>query len=666
CGSSNSVDGDVNGQHGGSDFWVVKLNAGGTILWDRCFGGSDQEAALTLACNNTSGILVSGYSRSINGDLHQNFGYNDMWSILLDQNGSLVSQKILGGPGTDISFSAIGTLDGGFLLAGGTTSQSGDITFNYGQEDIWLTKLDQNLNTEWEKSYGGSRNERPSSLVQTPDGGFVFSGYSYSNDGNVSGNHGSADYWIVHLSCTQPDAIFSTPYDSLCTGMTAFFSNHSLHSAAYSWTANQQFVSTSEDVSILLSAPGMYNVSLIAQTCYASDTLQQLISAIAPPEIKVSTSQSHLCIGDSIELSVAGGNSCLWNTGETTSSIYVHSRGPFVATVNYSGCPSSSSPVYLNATAKPTLNLGADTAICTGTSLLLQVAFTSGLSFLWQDGSTLSSYSVSQPGNYCVQVSDAHCFSRDTIRVDTFNCSSPTASFTVATQQICEHGTVSFLNNSSQASSWIWSFPGGNPANSTLENPVIRYDAAGTYSVTLTVSNGQQTQTLMRWNYIVVNALPDRPQIEVNGFLLSTSTAYTYQWFLNSTAIAGAGSEYYLASVDGFYQVSITDSHQCSALSDSVYLSVTGTDKTDHGTEMRVFPNPVNDQLHCTIKKLTNETGLLRILDVQGRALIRREITEVGSIADFTFDLSALPSGLYILDFTGISVTRFQYKIQKL
>ncbi|MBK9525306.1 MAG: T9SS type A sorting domain-containing protein [Bacteroidetes bacterium] len=666
CGSSNSNNGDVIGQHGGSDFWVVKLSCNGTMLWNQCYGGSDQESALALTCTPNQEILITGYSKSTDGDLHENFGYNDIWAILIDdQNGDIQNQKVFGGTGTDISFAAISTMDGGFILAGGSTSVDGNITGNHGMEDIWLAKLDQNLNLEWEKSYGGSNNERPSCLIQSTDGGYLFSAYTYSNDGNVNGNHGSSDYWIVRLSCTNPQSIFSTPYDSLCVGMTASFSNLSPLASSYTWISNGLEISRDENTSITLPATGMYYVSLVAQTCYASDTSTQLISAIDPPVVIITTRTNHLCAGDSILLSATRGSSIIWNTGENTPSIYVNSSGQYSAIVTFSGCSTTTSPLNILVYPKPTVELGTDTNICSGTSLLLDAGHNSGLNYTWQDGSHAETFAVNQSGTYAVCVSNAFCSSSDTIHVDTVSCNLPVALFSVNSQDVCKNGSLSFTNSSSQASNWTWTFPGGNPSVSSLENPVVTYYVPGTYSVILSVSNAQGAQTLMRWNYIVVHELPLQPLIDVNGYVLSTSTASSYQWYLNTNAIQGAQLNFYSAIQDGFYQVRISDNHQCNALSEPTYVSITGIRPTQTNGNLGIFPNPAVNFIKCKIQKQQNENGILRVLDLNGKETYSQFVDDKNSTVEIEISLSDLAQGLYLIDFNGTSGTHLKYKIQK-
>lgn len=197
AGQSKSNDGDVSGNHGLTDYWIVKLNAEGNIDWQKSLGGSDYDEAYAVSQTTDGGYIVAGNSESADGDVSGNHGDYDFWVVKLDANGNLVWQKSLGGSDEDECYAVQQTSDGGYILAGGTESDDGDVSGNHGDQDVWVVKLDLNGNVLWQKSFGGSSDEEALSLQQTSDGGYIFAGTSASNDGDVSGNHGDYDAWIV-------------------------------------------------------------------------------------------------------------------------------------------------------------------------------------------------------------------------------------------------------------------------------------------------------------------------------------------------------------------------------------------------------------------------------------------------------------------------------------
>lgn len=199
-GLSTSSDGDVIGHHGASDHWVVKLDATGIIQWNNSFGGSGDDKGYDILQTTDGGYLFTGYESSTDGDVTFNNGSTDYWVVKLDNGGALQWQKSYGGSSADNSYAIIQTLDGGYAVTGlsNTTNGTGDVTGNNGSFDYWLCKLDDTGNLQWQKCLGGTATEQAFGLVQTPDSGYVVCGYSSSpNTGMVTGNHGENDYWIA-------------------------------------------------------------------------------------------------------------------------------------------------------------------------------------------------------------------------------------------------------------------------------------------------------------------------------------------------------------------------------------------------------------------------------------------------------------------------------------
>lgn len=91
------------------------------------------------------------------------------------------------------------TADGGSVASGHTLSNDGDVTGNHGLKDYWVAKCDAEGNLQWQKCLGGSGPESAGCVVQTADGGYVCSGSTRSTDGDVTGNHGYDDVWVMGL-----------------------------------------------------------------------------------------------------------------------------------------------------------------------------------------------------------------------------------------------------------------------------------------------------------------------------------------------------------------------------------------------------------------------------------------------------------------------------------
>jgi hypothetical protein len=111
-------------------------------------------------------------------------------------------QRSLGGSSVDDANSIQQTTDGGYIIAGFSYSNNGDVTGNHdhGYSDYWIVKLTSAGQIEWQKSLGGSSDDRAESIQQTTDGGYIIAGHSWSNNYDVSWNHGLSDYWIVKIN----------------------------------------------------------------------------------------------------------------------------------------------------------------------------------------------------------------------------------------------------------------------------------------------------------------------------------------------------------------------------------------------------------------------------------------------------------------------------------
>ena len=202
AGLSFSNDGDVGGNNGESDYWIVKLNDTGSIIWETNLGGSLRDAAYSIEQTSDEGFIVAGYTLSNNGDVGGNYGNFDYWIVKLNDTGSLIWETNLGGSSTDIPSSIHQTNDGGYIVAGFSYSNDGDVGGNWEEEDYWIVKLDDTGNLIWETNLGGNYMDIANSIQQTIDGGYIVAGLSYSTDGDLGGNNGGTDYWIVKLDDT--------------------------------------------------------------------------------------------------------------------------------------------------------------------------------------------------------------------------------------------------------------------------------------------------------------------------------------------------------------------------------------------------------------------------------------------------------------------------------
>lgn len=215
-GSTNSTDGNVTVNHGGQDFWIIKISALGNIQWQKTYGGSDQETLSSVKQTSDGGYIITGSTSSINGDVTISYGNNDYWVVKISSSGVLQWQKSFGDWGNDSPEAILQTNDGGYIITGGTTSTQGMVTGTHGgggfYSDGWVVKISSTGQLQWQKALGGSNDDRLRSVIQTSDGNYLMTGYTRSNDGDVISSHSNEELWLVKISNTDGHVLWQKTY----------------------------------------------------------------------------------------------------------------------------------------------------------------------------------------------------------------------------------------------------------------------------------------------------------------------------------------------------------------------------------------------------------------------------------------------------------------------
>jgi len=200
-GFNDANGGDVTGNHGSRDIWVVKTDDNGILQWQKSLGGSVEEEGYSIRQSADGSFYVAGYTSSNDSNVSGNHGGSDLWVIKLDTVGNIIWQKALGGTLEEIDYANViikmeATSDGGCIVGSTTNSNNGDVSGNHGLMDCWLVKLDNNGSILWQKCYGGSMDEALFDLRLTPDGGYILAGRASSLDGDLTGQN----FWMPFTS----------------------------------------------------------------------------------------------------------------------------------------------------------------------------------------------------------------------------------------------------------------------------------------------------------------------------------------------------------------------------------------------------------------------------------------------------------------------------------
>lgn len=204
AGYSASDDGDFAGNRGSMDLLVVRTDENGNRIWQKSYGGSGFDAAAAMLVTADGGILIAGQTTSADGDIQGQHGNNDFWLIKLDASGNKVWSRAYGGKGYDAATAIATTPDGGYVLSGYASSSDGDVTthlpFELNFYDVWLLKVDASGNKVWDKSYGGQGDDLSNAIHSAPGGGYYVGGNTQSNNGDFTGARGADDAFLLRIS----------------------------------------------------------------------------------------------------------------------------------------------------------------------------------------------------------------------------------------------------------------------------------------------------------------------------------------------------------------------------------------------------------------------------------------------------------------------------------
>ncbi|HHS93511.1 MAG TPA: hypothetical protein ENK82_09185, partial [Campylobacterales bacterium] len=165
------------------DIYVAKLSLDGKLIWQKAFGGKQDEFAAGIAGTNDGGVLLVGDSES-----YSKKRYRDIYIVRLDKNGKMLSTKTIGGKFNDEANALTRTADGNFMMVGSRELQ------HTGDADFFLLKLNQKGEKIWARTVGEDQNDVLHAVAPTPDGGIVATGKTRSY------NSAQTDLAVMHFN----------------------------------------------------------------------------------------------------------------------------------------------------------------------------------------------------------------------------------------------------------------------------------------------------------------------------------------------------------------------------------------------------------------------------------------------------------------------------------
>jgi hypothetical protein len=161
--------------------WLAKTDSLGNQEWSKAFGGTDVDRGYSVQQTSDGGYILTGYTASFGA------GLDDMLLIKTDNLGNQSWMKTFGGTGRDYGHEVQQTPDGGYIITGYTLS------FGAGGDDVFLVKTDFDGNAEWSKTFGGSSSDVGYSVKVTSDGGYIITGHTLSYGAGIH------DVWLIKV-----------------------------------------------------------------------------------------------------------------------------------------------------------------------------------------------------------------------------------------------------------------------------------------------------------------------------------------------------------------------------------------------------------------------------------------------------------------------------------
>jgi PKD repeat protein len=383
-------------------------------------------------------------------------------------------------------------------------------------------------------------------------------------------------------------AATSAGFSSTTNGATATFANSSSNASTYSWDFGDNSTGTGENPSHTYTNDGTYTVVLTATGPCGTSTASQTVTIVTPPIASFTYTTTTGCAPLTVQFtSTSSANTTGYDwifPGGTPSSstvanpvVVYNVPGTYAVTLIATNAAGGSSSVLNNlvdVTGGPNTNFGVTVSGFTATfSNTSSNASTYSWDFGDGNGSPLSnpSHTYLADGTYTVVLTATNACGTSTHTQNVVIINSPNAGFTANTTAGCGPLTVQFTDLSSgNTSSWNWSFPGGTPSTSTLQNPQVVYDVAGTFDVTLVATSAGGNSTFTQNNFINVFPTPTAGFVTtVNGFNVvfgnTSQNGVSYTWDFGDNSVSNQSDPTHTYAANGTYTVVLTTTNNCGA-----------------------------------------------------------------------------------------------------
>lgn len=215
AGFTTSSDGDITGNNGGQDAWVLRMDAEGNLLWETAVGGEETDVFNAIEVTEDGSFLLLGTSFSMESSLGMAKGDSDIWLVKISGEGAIVWSKLFGGSGKDVGIDLAAMGEGQYAIGGFTFSEDGDFVGNpnRGDRDAFVLVVNEMGDLIWSKTYGGSEEEVFNAVkFETESKRIIAAGFTRSEDGDINDNKGFSDFWCVQIAAETGDLLQETTY----------------------------------------------------------------------------------------------------------------------------------------------------------------------------------------------------------------------------------------------------------------------------------------------------------------------------------------------------------------------------------------------------------------------------------------------------------------------
>ena len=547
---------------------------------------------------------------------------------------------------------------------------SADITTGCGPLAVNFTDLSTGNVSAWSWTFpGGSPS---SSSFQNPDVVYGTAG-TYSVTLEVTNAAGTdietITSYIVVEDVPQPD------FDATITGATAIFTNTSIGGNTYLWDFGDGNESMEENPFHIYDEDGTYTVTLMVTNSCGTVTTTQEVLIITPPTAFFTADTLFGCVPLTVQYtnqSSTNATSFLWSFdgGTPTTStdlnplVVYNTAGTFdvsLTATNPAGNNTAVETGYIIIEDVPTAGFSSEVM---GTVVDFTNSSNNGDTYEWDFGDggmstdTDPSYEYSEAGDFLVTLTVTNdCGSSTITQTVSIVGQAPTAAFNADDTDGCVPFTVNFEDNSTgDPTAWSWSFPGGSPDSSTEQNPTVVYNSAGTYEVTLMVTNdfGESTET--QAGYIIIE---DVPQIDFDFVVLldgnveftnNSTGATSYEWNFGDGNMSNEENPTHQYTETGMYTVILTAINACGDVKMELVVDVivTGLEDFENIEVFNLYPNPNNGKFTLVLEGQNVDNLKLSLLNVLGQELYTEHLDYSGGSWTKTYDFD-FASGTYVL-----------------